>query len=59
MEGILSLDYQEENHGSIIRRRPYSKEIMEAIESVTFIAEHLKKEDRDSSLPRIWRRKYP
>lgn len=50
MEGILSLDYMEENTGQILRKRPYSKEIMDAIESVTFIAEHLKKEDRDSSV---------
>ncbi|CAG5129431.1 unnamed protein product [Candidula unifasciata] len=59
MEGLLSMDYIEERGGTTLRRKPYSKEIMEAIESVTFIAEHLKREDHDSSLPRIWRRKYP
>ncbi|KAL8602749.1 hypothetical protein ACOMHN_053150 [Nucella lapillus] len=37
----------------------YSREVMDAIDSVNFIAEHLKKEDRDSSLPSLWRRRYP
>lgn len=45
---------------STLRRRPpYSREVMDAIDSVSFIAEHLKKEDHDSSLPSIWRRRYP
>lgn len=50
MEGLLPLDYMEETPGTVLRKRPYSKEIMEAIDSVTFIAEHLKSEDRDSSV---------
>ncbi|CAL1536347.1 unnamed protein product [Lymnaea stagnalis] len=58
MEELLRLDFGEESTGTI-RRARYSKEIMDAIDSVIFIAEHLKNEDRDSSLPRIWRRKYP
>ncbi|BFY96986.1 hypothetical protein BsWGS_00026 [Bradybaena similaris] len=59
MEGLLALDYMEESGGATHRQRPYPREVMEAIDSVTFIAEHLKREDHDSSLPRIWRRKYP
>ena len=52
LEGLLSLDYKDEGVGGegIRRSRQYSKEIMDAIESVTFIAEHLKNEDRDSSV---------
>ncbi|XP_059160026.1 acetylcholine receptor subunit alpha-like isoform X3 [Physella acuta] len=58
MEELLSMELGDDSPGAV-RRARYSKEIMDAIDSVTFIAEHLKNEDRDSSLPRIWRRKYP
>ena len=51
IEGLLHLDPQGERSMCSLRRsRPYSKEIMDAIESVTFIAEHLKNEDRESSV---------
>lgn len=50
MEGLLSLDYMEESGGATHRQRAYSREVMEAIDSVTFIAEHLKREDHDSSV---------
>ncbi|XP_012934701.1 nicotinic acetylcholine receptor alpha 1 subunit isoform X1 [Aplysia californica] len=56
MEGLLPLDNAGEMSACSLRRsRPYSKEIMEAIESVTFIAEHLKNEDRDSSIMEDWK----
>ncbi|KAK7478429.1 hypothetical protein BaRGS_00030354, partial [Batillaria attramentaria] len=39
-----------------LRRRPaYSREVMDAIDSVNFIAEHLKKEDQDSSIIEDWK----
>ena len=48
---IVHLDNSGESMCSLRRSRPpYSKEIMDAIDSVTFIAEHLKNEDRDSSV---------
>lgn len=50
MEGLLPVDYIEDHSGTKLRTRPYSKEIMDAIESVAFIAEHLKREDSDSSV---------
>uniref|UniRef100_A0A0B6YJM9 Uncharacterized protein n=2 Tax=Arion vulgaris TaxID=1028688 RepID=A0A0B6YJM9_9EUPU len=53
LDDLLPLDYVEDANGAVVTRRPYSKDIMDAIESVTFIAEHLKREDQDTSLPRI------
>ncbi|KAH9499314.1 D-arabinose 1-dehydrogenase (NAD(P)(+)) [Bulinus truncatus] len=54
MEELLSVDLGEEVTGAI-RRSRYSKEIMDAIDSVTYIAEHLKNEDRDSSMMEDWK----
>ncbi|GFN80388.1 acetylcholine receptor subunit alpha-like [Plakobranchus ocellatus] len=60
LEGLLPLDYSKDDSGGggvgfVRRSRQYSKEIMDAIESVTFIAEHLKNEDRDSSIMEDWK----
>ncbi|XP_055870285.1 acetylcholine receptor subunit alpha-like 1 isoform X3 [Biomphalaria glabrata] len=53
-EEMMSVDFNEEVTGTI-RRSRYSKEIMDAIDSVTYIAEHLKNEDRDSSMMEDWK----
>ncbi|XP_025077297.1 acetylcholine receptor subunit alpha-like isoform X2 [Pomacea canaliculata] len=45
---------------ALLRRRAlYPQEILDAMESVNFIAEHLKREAHDSSLPTLWKRRYP
>ena len=50
-EDLLSpLDRQSMSSGTGRRRTTLSREVMDAIDSVNFIAEHLKKEDQDSSV---------
>ena len=50
-EALLGpVDRQSVSSSTMRRRMIYSKEVMDAIDSVNFIAEHLKKEDQDSSV---------
>lgn len=60
-EPMDPLDTQSTSSATLRRMMPptrYCREIMDAIDSVNFIAEHLKKEDQDSGLPSLWRRRY-